>query len=156
MPKVFQYNDGDTALPVITVSCANGFTPELYMRALQPLFPSHRVVALNMRPLWGDASPRSLTNWRQLGDDLLETLDTVTQQPVIGVGHSVGGIATIYARDQAACSLQPSRVDRTHFLDAAPVVGDPAISSVRAGLSDALRAGGLAAATCVGEQRCGL
>jgi pimeloyl-ACP methyl ester carboxylesterase len=112
MPKLFHYNDGDSSLPVIIVSCANGFTPESYTHALQPLFATHRVVALNMRPLWGDSSPSSLHNWRQLGDDLLETLAGVTQQPVIGIGHSVGGIATIYAAIK-----EPARFSRLVLIE---------------------------------------
>jgi pimeloyl-ACP methyl ester carboxylesterase len=97
MSRLHHFNDGEKTLPVIVLSCANGFTPESYARALEPLYATHRVVGINMRPLWGDAPPKSLRNWRQLGDDLLEGIASVTSQPVIGIGHSVGGIATMYA-----------------------------------------------------------
>src|SRR5262249_50169668 len=62
-----------------------------------PLFDDFHVISIHARPLWGDCPPESLTNWEQLGDDLLKGLEEYTDQPVIGIGHSVGGVATIYA-----------------------------------------------------------
>ncbi|MBX3085673.1 MAG: alpha/beta hydrolase [Anaerolineae bacterium] len=112
MPNLYSFNDGGNSLPVVTLSCANGFTPQSYARALQPLYADHRVVSVNMRPLWGNSAPSSLTTWRQLGDDLLESIGSMTSEPVIGVGHSVGGIATIYAAIK-----QPSRFSRLILID---------------------------------------
>lgn len=100
------------AAPIINVACANGFMPQTYARALTPLFPNYRVLSLNMRPLWENCAPESLHSWRQFGDDLLNGLDQLTDQPVIGIGHSVGAIATLYA-----ASARPERFSRLILLD---------------------------------------
>jgi pimeloyl-ACP methyl ester carboxylesterase len=112
MSKLYEFNPTAEKLPIMALSCANGFTPQAYERSLQPLFSTHRVVCAQMRPLWGDEAPSSLHNWRQLGDDLLDTLATVTDQPVIGVGHSVGGVATVYA-----ALKNPSRFSHIILID---------------------------------------
>jgi pimeloyl-ACP methyl ester carboxylesterase len=83
--------------PIINLSYANGFPPETYARALQPLFKDYQVQSIHLRPLQGDTEPESLKRWTQFGDDLLEGLDELTDQPVIGIGHSVGAVATMYA-----------------------------------------------------------
>lgn len=50
------------------------------------------------RPLWSDEAPPRAAGWRRFGDDLLETVDAISPgAPVIGVGHSLGGIATAFA-----------------------------------------------------------
>ncbi len=57
--------------------------------------------------------PESLHTWRQFGDDLLSQLETVRGgQRVIGIGHSVGAIATLYA-----ASAQPDRFRAVILLD---------------------------------------
>jgi pimeloyl-ACP methyl ester carboxylesterase len=50
-----------------------------------------------LRPLWPDAKPEELSDWRPLTDDLLRFLDEQKAGPLIGVGHSVGGIVTLRA-----------------------------------------------------------
>lgn len=99
MSKVHQFNEAAASKPVVVLSCANGFPPESYERSLRALYPDFRVIAVNMRPLWDDLNclPDSLKSWHQLADDLLSILDDVTDQPVYSIGHSVGGVATVYA-----------------------------------------------------------
>ncbi len=83
--------------PLVNLAYANGIPPETYRLALQPLFEDYQVVSIHARPLWDDCPPESLTAWAQLGDDLLAGLNELTDKPVIGIGHSVGGAATMYA-----------------------------------------------------------
>jgi pimeloyl-ACP methyl ester carboxylesterase len=97
MHQAFAFNPASDAQTVINLACANGFTPQTYTPALAPLFERYRVLSAPNRQLWPDAPPSSLTNWHQLGDDLLAQLDAITDQPVIGIGHSVGGVAMMYA-----------------------------------------------------------
>lgn len=97
MHQAFAFNPASDAPAVINLACANGFTPQTYAPALAPLFDRYRVVSAPNRQLWPAAPPSALTNWQQLGDDLLAQLDAITDQPVIGIGHSVGGVATMYA-----------------------------------------------------------
>ncbi len=96
MTRVYEFNQ-NAGKPLINLAYANGFPPQTYQYALKPLFDDYRVVSIHARPLWGDCPPESLTNWEQLGDDLLTGLEQFTAEPVIGIGHSVGGVATIYA-----------------------------------------------------------
>jgi pimeloyl-ACP methyl ester carboxylesterase len=83
--------------PIVNLSYANGFPPETYIHALQPLFDRYQVSSVHLRPLQGDSAPESLKRWSQLGEDLLAGLVELTDQPVVGIGHSVGGIATMHA-----------------------------------------------------------
>lgn len=57
-----------------------------------------RWVGLDMRPLWPGmgAPPRSL-RWQHHGDDLIEALEATNTGPVIGMGHSMGATATVFA-----------------------------------------------------------
>src|SRR4051794_12874670 len=96
MTNVYEFNQ-NVGKPIINLAYANGFPPQTYRLALAPLFDDYHVISVQSRPLWGDCPPESLTNWQQLGDDLLAGLDQFTYQPVIAIGHSFGGVATIYA-----------------------------------------------------------
>ena len=58
-----------------------------------------------LRPLWEDAKPEAIRDWRPLSDDLLRFLSDRQPfgfaqdrpDPVIGVGHSVGAVVTLRA-----------------------------------------------------------
>jgi pimeloyl-ACP methyl ester carboxylesterase len=76
---------------------ANGFPPETYREALEPLLSRYHVVSLLARPLWGTTPPEWLKSWSQLADDLREGLKTLGVRQVVGVGHSLGGVTTLYA-----------------------------------------------------------
>lgn len=74
---------------------ANGYPPDCY-KPLCELLKSHfHIFGMKLRPLWPDAKPEELNEWHPLSDDLLQFLHE--QEPVIGVGHSVGGIVTLRA-----------------------------------------------------------
>jgi pimeloyl-ACP methyl ester carboxylesterase len=84
----------------IILSYANGFPPQTYTAALHPLFADHAVIAAHMRPLWQPTPPPTLKNWRTFADDLLSFLDKNFRQsdfPLIGIGHSIGAVTTLYA-----------------------------------------------------------
>ncbi|HEY5039823.1 MAG TPA: alpha/beta hydrolase [bacterium] len=94
--KLFEFNPGSSK-PPLHFAHANGFPPETYKAPLEPLLPDYRVISLRARPLWGNTPPEWLKNWSQLADDLLEGLKESGIQKVVGVGHSLGGVATLYA-----------------------------------------------------------
>src|SRR5260221_7697252 len=99
-PKLYDFNlENALDKPLVNLAYANGFPPQIYQAALEPLLNDYHVISLHARPLWGDSAPapESLTSWEQLGDDLLAALEEFTDQPVIGIGHSVGGVATMIA-----------------------------------------------------------
>lgn len=80
---------------------ANGFGAEAYLPFLGALAPHFSLSALNMRPLWPDApSPRRRIGWHQYADDLIAWLDATQSGPVIGLGHSLGAVATAYAANK--------------------------------------------------------
>ncbi len=109
--RIYEFNEA-SGKPLVHLAYANGFLPQTYRRALQPLFDDYRVVSSHLRPMWGDVQPESLRSWSQMGDDLLNALDSITDQPVIGIGHSVGAIMTLYA------SLKcPERFSRLILID---------------------------------------
>ena len=85
-----------------------------------------------LRPLWPDADPNEIQNWKPFSEDLLGFLESrkfgfATQPtPVIGVGHSIGAIVTLRAalRDPGKFSalilldpvlLVPSRIVAWNF-----------------------------------------
>lgn len=76
---------------------ANGYPPECYAPLLNRLGQQHRVFGMLLRPLWKNAAPDQLEDWHPLSDDLLRFLSTHPAEPVIGVGHSIGGIVTLRA-----------------------------------------------------------
>src|SRR5215470_8228519 len=108
---LFEFNHAPSK-PVVNLAVANGFPPETYAAALQPLFDRFHVVSVVVRPLRGDCPPESIQRWSQFGDDILEGLAGLTDQPVMAVGHSFGGIATMYAAVK-----NPKRFSRIVLLD---------------------------------------
>lgn len=61
---------------------------------------------MKLRPLWEGMKPEDLDDWHPLSDDLLQfltsnspsgTMSPSKGKPVIGVGHSIGGIVTLRA-----------------------------------------------------------
>lgn len=79
---------------------ANGYPPGCYKPLLEALKTEYRVFGMKLRPLWPGAKMDELVDWNPLSDDLLHFLDSTLPgagDPVIGVGHSVGGIVTLRA-----------------------------------------------------------
>ena len=76
---------------------ANGYPPDCYKPFLECLQPHFHVFGMHLRPLWPDAKPKELHDWHPLADDLLRFLSDREAGPVIGVGHSIGGIVTLRA-----------------------------------------------------------
>jgi pimeloyl-ACP methyl ester carboxylesterase len=83
--------------PHLHFAHANGYPPECYKRMLAPLLEDYRVTAVYHRPLWPDSQPQEVTSWRDLADDLLRFFDQQGVGGVIGVGHSLGAVVTMYA-----------------------------------------------------------
>jgi pimeloyl-ACP methyl ester carboxylesterase len=99
---------------------ANGYPPECYKPLLELLQKQYRVFGMKLRPLWGDANMDELNDWHPLSDDLLRFLSDREPDPVIGVGHSIGGIVTL-----RAALRDPSRFRALVLLD--PVLLSPPI-----------------------------
>lgn len=76
---------------------ANGYPPECYQTLFEFFQTQYHLFGMKLRPLWADAKLSDVKNWRILSDDLLRFLPTLTADPVIGVGHSVGATVTLRA-----------------------------------------------------------
>ena len=75
----------------------NAYPPAGFSQFLQPLTEQFHVYAVEHRPLWPGSQPEEMTDWTVIADDLIRFFDQMGWQQVIGVGHSLGGVATLYA-----------------------------------------------------------
>lgn len=76
---------------------ANGYPPDCYKPLLELYQSKYRVFGMMLRPLWPDSKLQDIRDWHPLSDDLLRFLSHRGPAPVIGVGHSIGGIVTLRA-----------------------------------------------------------
>jgi pimeloyl-ACP methyl ester carboxylesterase len=86
--------------PIIHLAHANGFPPGAYRGLAETLTGRYHVIALPSRPLWPGSQPQSAPTWHPLADDLIQGLDGLGLQAVVGVGHSLGGVLTMWAAIQ--------------------------------------------------------
>ncbi len=98
---------------------ANGYPPPAYRPLLARLGQRYCARAMCSRALWGDCNPAEVQDWRPFAADLARFLDEQGwQRGVIGVGHSVGGNATLRLALE-----QPDRFQALVLLD--PVLFEP-------------------------------
>jgi len=76
---------------------ANGFPAASYRQLAGHLTDGFRVIGMDARPMWPGSAPSELRNWRQLAEDIIRFLEWQNTGPVIGMGHSFGGICTLLA-----------------------------------------------------------
>jgi pimeloyl-ACP methyl ester carboxylesterase len=76
---------------------ANGYPPAAYQPLLELLKTQYHVFGMLLRPLWPEAKMKDIQSWHPFSDDLLRFLSHRETGPVIGVGHSIGGIVTLRA-----------------------------------------------------------
>ncbi len=94
----YDFNPDASGKPILHLAHANGFPPEVYRELAGHFTHTHQVISFPARPLWNP--PPAYTdfdNWRILGDDLIAALDKHGLKGVIGVGHSMGGTASLFA-----------------------------------------------------------
>lgn len=92
--------------PTLHFSHPNAYTPGSFRGFLAPLTAHFHVLAAHHRPLWhlspghGAAdAPEGFIDWTwdAIADDLLRFLDEQKLEQIIGVGHSLGAVATMMA-----------------------------------------------------------
>jgi pimeloyl-ACP methyl ester carboxylesterase len=79
---------------------ANGYPPECYMPLFELLKTKYHLFGMKLRPLWDDSKVEDIDDWHSFSDDLLRFLASTSlsaKDPVVGVGHSIGGIVTLRA-----------------------------------------------------------
>jgi pimeloyl-ACP methyl ester carboxylesterase len=82
---------------VIHLAPANGFPPATYRELAQGLVGRYHVLALMPRPLWPGSRPESAPDWHPLAGDLIQGLDELGLRGIVGIGHSIGGVLTLWA-----------------------------------------------------------
>ncbi len=87
------------ARPSLHLAVANGFPPATYAPFCQPFLADYHTFSLPPRALWPGigAPPCRPGTWVTLAEDLLAGLKEHTRGPVMGLGHSYGGVATLLA-----------------------------------------------------------
>jgi pimeloyl-ACP methyl ester carboxylesterase len=83
--------------PLVHLAHANGFPPGAYRPLIGNLRAHHQVVALTTRPLRPGSRPENAPSWHPLADDLVRGLDALGVRRIFGVGHSIGGVLTMWA-----------------------------------------------------------
>ena len=97
MSDPFPLDDWGGTGPVLHLAHANGFPPGTYRQLIQALTPRAHVFTARSRSVVPDTEPRSLRSWEDLAEDLAASLRARGLQDVVGVGHSMGGVATLLA-----------------------------------------------------------
>jgi pimeloyl-ACP methyl ester carboxylesterase len=82
---------------LVHFSHSNGYTPACFQQVMAPLLPHYRVIGACHRPLWPGSQPEEMENWEMIADDLLRFFGQEGFSSIIGIGHSLGAIATMYA-----------------------------------------------------------
>lgn len=94
----FYDHNPDSTKPLIHLAHANGFPPATYRLALQRLYDHFHIVSLYARPFWPDCPPAdTLKDWSVFSKDLIQGIELFAEKPIIAIGHSLGGVATIQA-----------------------------------------------------------
>ena len=79
---------------------ANGFPTGCYQQSLAMLAQNYAVTSLHNRATWPNTEVPKKLNWKIYAQDLIHFLDHHVGEPVIGVGHSMGATATVFAANQ--------------------------------------------------------
>ncbi|WP_002624086.1 alpha/beta fold hydrolase [Cystobacter fuscus] len=122
MSEPLRLDDWGGAGPVLHFAHANGFPPGSYRKLLQTLTPRAHVLTQQSRWLVPGMHPRSLRNWEDLADDLAGALLARGLSGVVGVGHSMGGVATMIA-----AAKHPGLFRGVVMLDPVLFTGGPAL-----------------------------
>jgi pimeloyl-ACP methyl ester carboxylesterase len=82
---------------VVHLAHANGFPPGTYRPLAEHLAERYHVLALPSRPMWPGSRPESAPTWRPMAGDLIEGLEDLGLRGIAGMGHSLGGVLTMWA-----------------------------------------------------------
>ena len=97
---------------------ANGYPPACYQPLFSLLSLHFHVISMLQRPLWQKSNPDEIKDWQPLAADLLSFLDQQNLHSSIAIGHSLGGIVSLYA-----AILEPDRFKALILID--PVLFSP-------------------------------
>lgn len=78
----------------------NAYPPAGFGQFLRPFTTNYHVTAIKHRPLWPGSQPEEMRDWTVIANDLIRFFDQQGWRQVIGVGHSLGAVATLFAAVQ--------------------------------------------------------
>ena len=86
------YGDGKELVQFLH---ANAHVPETYRKLLEGIgYENYGYVLPHQRPLWPNSDPSDLKHWSLLAKDIIQHMDANNRKGVIGMGHSMGAIAS--------------------------------------------------------------
>jgi len=91
------WHDWGGAGSTVHFAHANGFPPGTYRKLVETLTENHHVVSMAARPLWSPNPAAELQDWFELAGDLRVELERRGLRGILGVGHSLGGVASLLA-----------------------------------------------------------
>jgi pimeloyl-ACP methyl ester carboxylesterase len=97
MSAPLQLDDWGGTGPVLHLAHANGFPPGTYRKLIELLKPHYHVFTLRSRWLAPGSDPLAMRTWDDMADDLSHALRARGLKNVVGLGHSMGGVATLLA-----------------------------------------------------------
>lgn len=108
---------GDPSAQTILLTHATGFHARVWDATVRALGAGWHVIAVDQRG-HGRSFKRPPYTWEQFGADLVAFVDALDLRGIVGVGHSMGGHATVQA-----AAARPGRFERLVLVD--PVIMDP-------------------------------
>lgn len=97
MTIVIPFHDFGGDGPPLHFAHPNGYTPGTFRQFIEPLLPHYRVLGVKHRPLWPGSDPQELTDWHLIAEDMIRFFEQQGLENVVGVGHSLGAVTTMYA-----------------------------------------------------------
>lgn len=97
MTNFIPFHDFGGEGPLLHFAHSNGYTPATFRQMIEPLLPHFRVIAVCHRPLWPGSRPNEVDSWQVVADDMIRFLEEQEVDEIVGVGHSLGAVATMYA-----------------------------------------------------------
>ena len=99
----------------IHLSPANGLPVASYQSLASYFEPQYRFTGMDCRGAWPDrpAPPKNFS-WHDHADDLIASIESQYNKPVIGMGHSLGGTVTLLAAKK-----RPELFSKLIIIDAA-------------------------------------
>ncbi len=104
------YLDSGGDKPALHLFHANGFPISMYLPLMAELTNDFRVIGLSLRGQ--DGLGEGILSWHTLSFDLIGFLESLGCGPVIGVGHSIGAVATMFG-----AARRPDLFSRIVLLD---------------------------------------
>jgi len=127
------YHDFGGNGPLLHFAAPNAYTPDCFHQFIAPFLPHYHIIAMFHRPLWPGTNPEELAgDWHLFAHDLIRFLDQENITNVIGMGHSLGAVATLYAAAE-----RPELFSKLLLVD--PVFLPPQILQMAAANPDQIR-----------------